>query len=359
MGKTQPRLDEYFLGAVTPGGFSTEFSKVMNEDGYFTFILKGGAGTGKSSLMKRIAAELPGDKELYHCSSDPESLDAVVVKDKKVIVVDGTAPHTFDPEVPAIKQVIVNLGDFWNEKKLLSGSEAVLDAMKLNRSYMGRAKRYVCALTDICFDTYSLGSEALDLSGIKALASRLCARVITGKGSGTGKTRIRQLSAVTMQGLKTYEQTIENCTKVYRFSDEYFAASSHLFDELAAKAAAKGYDVIVCPTQLLSNDVTEHIIIPELDLAFVSVNKLKGDIGTGRTTSLAKYYDESLMTLKAPRLKLNRTASKTLLDEAAKTLTLAKQSHDEIEKYYIAAMDFKRLDKAADKLIERIAKRKV
>ena len=112
-------------------------------------------------------------------------------------------------------------------------------------------------------------------------------------------------------------------------------------------------------TQLLGCDVTEHIMIPELDTAFISVNKLT-DVGrTGRAVNLMKYYNEDVITLKAPRLRLNRSAARTLMDEAAKTLTLAKQAHDEIEKYYIAAMDFERLDKAGTQLIKRIRKRKI
>ena len=360
MQKETNRTDEFFLGAVTHSGFTTSFKSVIESEGYFTYILKGGAGTGKSSLMKRIEKELPeGDRTLYHCSSDPASLDAVVLDDYKVIVVDGTAPHTFDPDIPAIKQVIVNLGDFWDEGKLASHKDEVIAAMALNKSYLARSGRYVCALSDICFDTYSLGCEALDIHSIKELASRIGKRLITGRGSGSGKISERQLSAVTMDGFKTYSKTLFDRSRVCLFNDDCFAASAVLFDELAALASSKGYDVILCVSQLLGSDVTEHLIIPELDTAFVSLNKL-GDIErTGRAVNLTKYYDPELMTLKAPRLKLNRTAARTLMDEAAKTLALAKAAHDDIEKYYIAAMDFAKLDKSASKLIAKIKKRKV
>lgn len=360
MQKTQHKTDEYFLGAVTRSGFTTSFGSIIGREGWFTYILKGGAGTGKSTLMKRINSELTeGNRTLFHCSSDPGSLDAVVLDDYKTIVVDGTAPHTFDPVVPAIKQVIVNLGDFWNESELEKHSAQVMDAMALNSSYLKRSGRYVCALSDIAFDTYSLGSEALDRSGIKALAGRIEKRVITGHGSGTGELMTRQLSAVTMDGCKTYIDTLLGCGRVYRFTDEFFAASSLLLDELSQYASQRGYDVINCVTQLLGCDVTEHIMIPELDTAFISVNKLT-DVGrTGRAVNLMKYYNEDVITLKAPRLRLNRSAARTLMDEAAKTLTLAKQAHDEIEKYYIAAMDFERLDKAGTQLIKRIRKRKI
>ncbi|MCR5817026.1 MAG: ATPase [Ruminococcus sp.] len=353
------KTNEYFLGCVTRGGFTTSFKSLIDKEGWFTYILKGGAGTGKSTLMKRIYKELDsGSRALFHCSSDPDSLDAVVLDDYKTIVVDGTAPHTFDPDLPAIKQVIVNLGDCWNEESLQKSADGIKKAVALNRSYLGRSGRYVCALSDICFDTYSLGSEALDRGGIKALAERIEKRVITGKGTGSGEIGVRQLSAVTMEGFKTYADTLLSCGRVYRFTDDSFAASAMLLDELAQYASARGYDVILCVTQLLGCDVTEHIIIPELDAAFMSVNKLT-DIGrTGRAVNLSKYYDEQMMTQKAPRLRLNRSAARTLTDEAAKTLTLAKQAHDEIEKYYISAMDFSAIDRVGDRLIAKIADRK-
>lgn len=358
MPDNKHKTDEYFLGAVTRSGFTTSFGSIINREGWFTYILKGGAGTGKSTLMKRIARELDkGDRTLFHCSSDPASLDAVVLDDYKTIVVDGTAPHTFDPEVPAISQVIVNLGDYWDEGELSKNADKVRAAMALNKSYLARSGRYVCALSDICFDTYSLGCEALDRAGIKALAARIEKRVITGRGSGSGDISARQLSAVTMEGFMTYGGTLFDCGRVYRFTDECFAAGALLLDELAAYASARGYDVILCVSQLLGCDVSEHLMIPELDTAFVTVNKLSDIERTGRAVNLIKYYDESLMTLKAPRLRLNRSAARTLADEAAKTLALAKQAHDEIEKYYIAAMDFKAIDKAGDRLIKAIGKR--
>ena len=41
--------EKYFLGCMTQQGFSTEFGRLMEEKDRFTYILKGGAGTGKSS----------------------------------------------------------------------------------------------------------------------------------------------------------------------------------------------------------------------------------------------------------------------------------------------------------------------
>ena len=96
----------YFLGAMTANGFSTEFGRIMEKDGVFTYILKGAAGTGKSSLMKKIAQHFENTQHIrrFYCSSDPDSLDAVYLDGSQTAIVDGTAPHVFDPIVPGVDQ---------------------------------------------------------------------------------------------------------------------------------------------------------------------------------------------------------------------------------------------------------------
>ncbi|WP_312644245.1 hypothetical protein [Hydrogenoanaerobacterium sp.] len=88
---------DFFLGANTPQGFVSRFDQLADPaDGWRKFILKGGPGTGKSGLMKRLAAELShrcNHLELIHCASDINSLDAVIVPDIKASIADGTAPH--------------------------------------------------------------------------------------------------------------------------------------------------------------------------------------------------------------------------------------------------------------------------
>ena len=50
--------ETYFLGSSTAQGFRTTFDNVIKDEGIFTYILKGGAGTGKSSLMKKLPMNL-------------------------------------------------------------------------------------------------------------------------------------------------------------------------------------------------------------------------------------------------------------------------------------------------------------
>ena len=87
----------YFLGANSPDGFYSLYDQLIDpaaaED---IFILKGGPGCGKSTLMRRVGTALE-DKglqvEYIQCSGDPDSLDGIVAPALKIAIVDGTAPH--------------------------------------------------------------------------------------------------------------------------------------------------------------------------------------------------------------------------------------------------------------------------
>ncbi len=54
----EPKM-RFFLGANTPSGFVSRFDQLADAgDGWRLFVIKGGPGTGKSSLIRRAAAEL-------------------------------------------------------------------------------------------------------------------------------------------------------------------------------------------------------------------------------------------------------------------------------------------------------------
>ena len=117
----------YFLGSSGKNGFFSCFSQLTPKiDGQYTFIIKGGPGTGKSSMMKKIASEIENMDigcERIFCSSDPSSLDGIIIPSLRVSVADGTSPHTIDPEYPGATGEIVNLGECWDKKKLFENKE--------------------------------------------------------------------------------------------------------------------------------------------------------------------------------------------------------------------------------------------
>lgn len=93
------RVDRRFLGAATPKG-SNDFVPNLTE-GLKRYLIKGRAGTGKSTFLKKLAAtsiHRGFDVEIYHCGFDPSSLDMVIVRDLGFAIFDSTAPHEYFPD---------------------------------------------------------------------------------------------------------------------------------------------------------------------------------------------------------------------------------------------------------------------
>ena len=89
----------FFLGANSEEGFSSLYEQLLGGRFDDLLILKGGAGSGKSTFMRRTAAAMEerGLETVYiHCSGDPDSLDGVIFPAIGTAIVGGTAPHGMD-----------------------------------------------------------------------------------------------------------------------------------------------------------------------------------------------------------------------------------------------------------------------
>ena len=88
---------QYFLGANSPQGFYSLYPELLApEQASVIYILKGGPGCGKSTLMRQVAARAEEEGETVEyilCSGGPGSLDAVLLPGRRAALVDGTAPH--------------------------------------------------------------------------------------------------------------------------------------------------------------------------------------------------------------------------------------------------------------------------
>lgn len=89
-----------FFGTNTKDGVVNVVPELI-ESVSKAYFIKGRAGTGKSTFMKKIAHECKEngyDVELYHCSFDSNSIDMVFVSELDFCIFDSTDPHEFFPE---------------------------------------------------------------------------------------------------------------------------------------------------------------------------------------------------------------------------------------------------------------------
>lgn len=90
------KIRRIFPGGNTCKGLYHLHDNIINNNRNRLYILKGMPGGGKSSLMKIIAKRALNRGltiEYHHCPADPESIDAVVINELNIALIDGTPPH--------------------------------------------------------------------------------------------------------------------------------------------------------------------------------------------------------------------------------------------------------------------------
>lgn len=348
--------EKYFLGAVCGGKFRTEFPQVLSDENCFTYILKGGAGTGKSSLMKRVAEHFEHDCRVqrWYCSSDPDSLDAVVIPEHHAAICDGTAPHVFEPIYPGVSQQYIDLGRFWDRAVLSRDRAKLTEAADANKALLASSSRYNEAASVIFTDTLRIGEDCLDRAKSEKLTEELSDSLFKSKNGSGGRLFFRRLTALTGSGVITHYETAADCKTVYLLRDELSAASDALLKKLADLCVKLGFDAVVSPSQLVDGTY-QHLVIPELSAAFLS------DTGTeppfkAEPLELTRLYRPDKLTEMSERIAINKRFAEKLSEEASHLLREAKAVHDVLENIYISAMDFSAVDTLTSRLISEIEK---
>ncbi len=353
-----------FLGANTPSGFISKFDQLADvNEGWRLFIVKGGPGSGKSTLIRRVAAGLENagvDAEYIHCSSDVDSLDGAIFPAIKCAVADGTPPHALEPRYPGAFESLVCLNDCWDERSLSAAREQIIALSADISACHRRCCRYLAASALLQNEIYQLAASFTDAAKIERCAKGIFSREFPRRQKrDAGREQLRFLSAVTNKGRVFFDETVRAlCDNIYVIDDEWGVSSRLLLIKLRALALYSGFDAVSSYCPLSPYDRLEHLIIPELRLGFFTRNsrhvfdprELPGL--SVHVIHAARFTDMEALRRKRQRIAFTSKMSERLIVEAEEQLALAKRLHDELEKHYIAATDFDLVRLKGDKLLE-------
>ena len=346
---------QYFLGANAPGGFFSLYDQLLPpEQAQVIYILKGGPGCGKSTLMRRIggwAGEAGLETECILCSGDPDSLDAVILPGLGAAIVDGTAPHVVEPKYPGAVERYVNMGDCYDGEALRPLKGEIMDCMRGYKGCYQRAYRCLDAAAEIMEDQRSaLCTELLSQKLAKRAAGILSRELPRRASARPGQVKQRFLGAVTHQGTVCLYGTAQaQCDKIYILSDSCGLAHELLLPLLTG-AVERGFDVVACPDPM-APDRLAHLLIPPLELAFLTA--LPGcsfPEKPYRCIRVEAAADEELLRRNRPRLRFAKKVSAALVEEAVSSLSQAKAMHDDLEGIYNPHVNFALVEEFAQKL---------
>lgn len=350
---------QYFLGANSPAGFYSLYDQlIVPETARAIYILKGGPGCGKSTLMRAVARQLEqagAACEYILCSGDPDSLDAVVLPQLGTALVDGTAPHVVEPKYPGVVESYVNLGECYDRAALGDLRASIMDCMRGYKGCYQRAYRCLGAAAEIREDVRAtLLTEGLEQKLAKRAKGILSREVKPRRGAQPGQVRQRFLGAVTHRGqLCLYGTALAQCQRIYELTDRY-ALAHPMLAHLLSGAVNGGYDVVACPDPMAPERLA-HLLIPQLSLAFLSsAPDLPFQGEAFRRVRLDSVADAEILRRNRPRLRFAQKVSAALVEEAVDSLAQAKAMHDELESLYNPYVDFGRVSAAAQAIAEEI-----
>ena len=350
-----------FLGANTPSGFVSLFDELY--DPYKEsrmYIIKGGPGTGKSSFMKKIAntaIEKGLETEFVHCSSDPDSLDAVIIPSLSFAIADGTSPHIVEPKFPGAVENIINLGMFWDQAKMHDDADEIRRLTLENSIYHRRSSRFLSAAGTLIEESARLFGDSVMEEKLNGFAVRFCMREFPKKKSGKpGSKKLRFLSGITPKGVMMYDETFDALSsRVIAIEDEYSCIAGELIERIGEGAVKNGYDVIFCPCPMKPKSYCEHIIIPEASLSIITLkSQHKTNLKPNRTIHTKRFMSDDVLRKRKNRLDFNRKLTTELIGQSVEMLKNAKTTHDELEAHYIDKMNFDLMKEFTDEFIEKL-----
>lgn len=333
----------YFAGGNSGKGFYDCFEHLIpeGEKKERVIILKGGPGVGKSTLMKKVAAAAGKKKEeteLFWCSGDPESLDAVRIIRGGILVLDGTAPHSKDPVYPGAVEETMNLGEQINREKIRSRREDIVRLVKENGEQYRRAYALLSAATMLANERYREVEACLDREKLNRLKKEMTGRAEVREEQKQGERRLF-LDAITWKGKVSYAPYALQAHKSFGFTGEN---ADVLLDCLFSEWQGGRFERFLQP---LVPERTAHVYLPEAML-FVTAARFE--------TEEAEETDQFLTKKPHADVLRYRREEERLVGLAVKRLEACKKIHDELEMIYKECVDFEKITERTEELLHTL-----
>ncbi|MBR0406445.1 MAG: hypothetical protein IJI53_00240 [Clostridia bacterium] len=331
-----------FPGGNTAAGF-VGFFEDLRRQAERTVILKGGPGVGKSTLMGKVGKHY--EKRglavgYYHCSGDPDSLDAVLVPEAGFLILDGTAPHIVDPVAPGAKDGILNLGACLDEEALAAQAGEITALNQEISACYAQAYRYLKAAQSLWLDAAAVYDSALPENKKKTLQREWVSLLPAAQPGGETHAFAQ---AVTWKGvLQQLEAVMAETT--YCLDAPWGFDADCILRPVWEAAERRGLARAAYHDPLDAGRLA-HLTVGGASFTTAVLTD---------ATVFSPAFDAGALRREGSRLAFDRAAFDLMRNQAIEALAQAKTRHDALERFYIDAMDYGRLDEIKEAFLRSL-----
>lgn len=175
-----------FASAITPDGMVNYLETIIGPCKK-RYIIDGQPGTGKSSLLKKVATaaiERGFDLEMYHCPLNPERVEHVVIPALAVALTKSIEPHVYKG---APNDERVDMDECLNPRILEKNAEIVDENSQVFNDLFQRAIGFIGAAKSMHDLMESYYAPYMDFAGIHRLCETILKRVLNYAGEHSAK----------------------------------------------------------------------------------------------------------------------------------------------------------------------------
>lgn len=354
---------ELFAAANSGRGFRSFYREIFGEGGIERrYLIKGGPGTGKSSFMRQVAelsAKRGAEVEYYRCSSDPESLDGIVL-DRRIAVFDATAPHAEDPDLCGARDEIVDLGVFWDADALFSKRAEIESLCAKKKEEYALAYKFLEAALAVSDASHAIAAPIVKLDKLRRAVRRTLSCMPDGDGYSLMAGLVGSIGMKGVRRLDYYERRARRLVAI----EDFMGIGGLYLLEVAREGARKqrklriSYDPIdtsLPDAILFEDDLTAFVLAPTEDDSEI-IKKADTVVRCRRFADMSELGLRERNERKRIRSDYRSAVRlrEALCDSAAERMRRAGELHFELEKIYGEAMDFSALSRFCRSMAERI-----
>lgn len=338
-------IGDAFIGANSASGFVGALDKLVNEESMNrVYVIKGAAGTGKSTLLKKLCAlanESNINAERYACSSDPNSLDLVVIN-SEVAVLDGTAPHTYDMHLPGAASSLIDLSVFWDSLKLREYKEDIVKLTKQKKASYNEVYAKLKILDMLFSERMKLIKQSINTDKLEKYVNKLIKDVGLFKCSGNGVIQYHR--CISTQGRLRLDTLQHKAKYILKIEDYY--GSGYVITEMLAEQLRKNSICHIASVDPLNSSIISDVYLPS-EKVLITVEDV---INADKVINMKRFVLNDALSDVKGEIRLSVKCAEAIDAEMLKHLSNAGKAHRELELIYSACMDFEGLGKFTNDL---------